>query len=152
MFKFTLVPSEFFVEGSAYDFLSSVTPLDETVSVKSIELPQYKAVLVYCGNDVRASVVQKEAESLTCVSYFNKVLVGMCEKGYVDVLIALGKKLVIMNSFRAEDAVTALFYIVSAMAEFKLKPGLSVLNVFGTDTIGLTEEAIRIFKGVEVVS
>ena len=152
MFKFTLVPSEFFEEGSAYGFLSSVTPLDETVSVKSIELPQYKAVLVYCGNDVRASVMQKEVESLTCVSYFNKVLVGLYVKGHIDILIALGKRLVMLNSFRAAEAPTVLYYLVAAMIEFGLKPGLTVLNVFGTDTIGLTEEAIRIFKGVEVVS
>lgn len=152
MLKFTLVPSEFFEESSAADYLSSVTPVEETDSIKSIELPQYKAVLVYCGDDRRAVALRKEASVLSWLAPFNKILVNVSEKGQMDLLVAMGKKLVMFNVFYVTDATTALFYIVSAMERFNLKPGLALLHILGSDAIGLSEEASRIFKGVEVVS
>ncbi len=152
MFKFTLVPSEFFEEGSTADYLSSVTPLEETDSIKSIELPQYKAVLVYCGDDRRAAALQEEASVLSWLAPFNKILVNVSEEGRMDLLVATGKRLVMFNAFSVADATTALFYVVSALGKFNLKPGLSLLHIFRNDVIGLSEEAARIFKGVEAVS
>lgn len=152
MFKFTLVPSEFFEESSAADYLSSVTLLEETDSIKSIELPQYKAVLVYCGDERKAVALQAEASALSWLAPFNKILVNVSEKGEMDLLVAMGKRLKMFNIFSVADATTALFYVVSAMERFSLKPGLTLLHIFGDDAIGLSEEASRIFKGVEVVS
>ncbi len=151
MFKFTLVPSEFFEESSVADYLSSVSPVEETDLVKSIELPQYKAVLVYCGDDGRALELQEEARALFWLTEHNKVLVNVSDTGTLDVLIAFGKKLQIINTYRADVASTALFYVISAMERFKFKPGLTVLTIFGKDAIGLAGRAARIFKRVEVV-
>lgn len=152
MFRFTLVPSGFFEEDSASGYLASVVQLNEDFPVKYMELPQYKAVLVYYGDEGRASLLAREVAALAWISYYNKVLVYAPGDGTVDVMIAIGKELKIVNSFRADDSVTALYYVVSSMEHFGLKPRLVVLNVFGEDGLDMAGEASGLFKGVESVS
>ena len=47
MAGFTLVPSEFFSSEDVHKILSEVVPIKDTDIVRHIELPDYKAVLVY---------------------------------------------------------------------------------------------------------
>ena len=151
MFKFTLVPSGFFEKDSAAEYLASVVLLNEDFPVKYKELPQYKAVLVYYGDEVKASVMTREIASLNGISYYNKVLVYAPGNGMADVLIAIGKELKIVNSFRADDSATALYYVVSCMEQFGLKPQSVVLNILRKDLLDISSPAVRLFKGVEVV-
>lgn len=152
MFRFTLVPSGFFKADSAAEYLSSIVLLNEDYPVKYKELPQYRAVLVYCGDEAKASLMTREIASLNGISYYNKVLVYASGDGMADVLIAVGKELRIVNSFRADDSATALYYVVSCMEQFGLKPQSVVLNIFGKDLLDVSSPAGRLFKGVEVVS
>ena len=152
MFRFTLVPSGFFEKDSVEEYLSSVVLLNEDFPVKYRELPQYKAVPVYYGNEDTASLMIRETESLAGISYYNKVLVYAPGDGMVDILIAVGKELKIVNSFRAGDSATALYYLVTSMEQFGLKPRMTVLNIFGKDVLDISCIAEHLFKGVEVVS
>lgn len=152
MFKFTLVPSGFFEKDSAEEYLSSVVLLSEDFPVKYKELPQYRAVLVYYGDEDRASLMTREIASLAGIPYYNKVLAYASGDGTVDVLIAVGKELKIVNSFRADDSATVLYYILSCMEQFGLKPQMVVLNIFAKDAMDVSCLAEHLFKGVEVLS
>ena len=150
--KYTVVPAFFFRKESTYEILSEAVQLSETDKVEYKELPQYKAVLVYYGDEDRASLMIRETESLAGISYYNKVLVYAPGDGMVDILIAVGKELKIVNSFRAGDSATALYYLVTSMEQFGLKPRMTVLNIFGKDVLDISCIAEHLFKGVEVVS
>ena len=55
MLKFTLIPEGYFPpDVKAEDLLSKVVVLEKTDSVKKLELPCYKAVLLYAGDDAAA--------------------------------------------------------------------------------------------------
>lgn len=152
MFRFTLVPSGFFEKDAVEEYLSSVVPLSEDYPVKYKELPQYKAVLVYYGDEDRASLMTREIASLAGISFYNKVLMYAPGDGMVDILIAVGKELKIVNSFRAGNSATALYYLVSCMEQFGLKPRMTVLNIFAKDVLDISCSAEHLFKVVEVVS
>ena len=106
MIKYTLVPKEFFSEEAAAGLLSATVLLDEKDSVKNMELPSYEAVLVYTGDDSRALAISEMVKEAACIDKYNKVLARLGD-GFVDILVAEGKKLLLVNTFPAADLVTA---------------------------------------------
>ena len=150
MFKFTLVPQKFFNPDCAERLLSEVVLLEEKSRVKHKELPQFKAVLVYTGDNVRAASLQSMAEVSLTIGYYNKVVAKVWDD-CVDILIASGDKLLLLNSFPAADNVTIQYFIFAALKQFQINPALSVLHFMGDVPEFLADELFRHLKSVEVL-
>ena len=153
--KCTLVPKHFFDPSSAEDALREVVRLDGNDNVKYVDVPQYDAVLVYSDID-SISGGHSEAlpemfyilEALPQCSEYNKLVASYID-GVLYLAIAQGKSLLLANTFKAQDFVTAEYYIFLAMKSLQLNPEVS--TICWRSSIGKEEEMslYRYFKAVE---
>ena len=154
MQKYTLVPKSFFEEDKAYDILSETVQLNGTDEVKYQELPEYQAVLVYAGNPGTPAnsgnppSILNLIRSLVKISDYNKVAVKYSE-GRLEIAAAAGDKLLIANSYPAENYVTGEYFIFAATKKFQMNPAQTVLYFEGDAPFKMKNDLIRYFKGLE---
>ena len=150
MLRYTLVPKMFFDKDDAGRFLSDVVSLEEKASVKYKELPIYKAVLVYTGDEARAASISAMADVSRTIDCYNRILVKVWED-CIDILVAAGDHLLLCNSYPATDCVTIQYFIFAALSRFQINPALTVLHFVGDVPEGLPDELFRHLKSVEVL-
>lgn len=154
MIRFTLVPSDFFSPEDSHKILSEVVPLQDTDIVKYMELPDYKAVLIYVPNstDKRASEppIAELLRFTPSISGHNRLAVTL-EEGYIYIVLAEGDKLLLANAYPATDIVTAEYFIFATLQEFQINPRMTTIYFLGEVPSGLTEEMFRHFHSVEFV-
>lgn len=145
--KFTLVPSGFHNPDKQREILSEVVDLEEGAWVGSVNIPEYNAVLIYSGPIDGVRMMLRKIQKL---SDYNKIVASYSE-GYLYLVIAQGKSLLLCNSFRVEDFTTAEYFIFLALKKLQLNPEVSTIS-FCT---GLNEEEemslYRYFKNVEQI-
>ncbi|NLX41667.1 MAG: DUF3822 family protein [Bacteroidales bacterium] len=154
MTGFTLVPSEFFSPEDAHKILSEVVPLKDTDIVRHIELPDYKAVLIYAQKrDEKNTSVLPIADLLRfipTIAGHNRLAVSLNKK-HIYIVLAEGEKLLLANAYPAADIVTAEYFIFAALREFQINPRMTTIHFRGEIPSGLTEEMFRHFRSVEFV-
>ena len=150
MLKFTLIPEGYFSQDQAADLLSRVVILEKTDSVKSLELPCYKAVLLYAGDDAAARQLADMLAAAAALDRYNKVVVHLGAEA-VDIVLAAGDKLLLCNSFPAADVVTAQYYLFAALRQFQINPELTTVHFFGEADEALKGDLFRHFASVEVL-
>ncbi len=154
MVGFTLVPSEFFSSEDAYRILSEVVPLKDTDIVQHIELPDYKAVLVYARQRDNKSPSEPPITELLrfapSISAHNR-LVAALDSNYLYIVLAEGEKLLLANAYPAADIVTAQYFIFAALREFQINPRVTTIHFHGEIPSALTEEMFKHFRSVEFV-
>ncbi len=166
--KFALVPAHFHSPEMSRDILSEVVHLEEEDNVDHVEVPQLAAVLVYSAS-VGGTLAKVMGETvlrtdgtkskplpemyfmlnqLQEIQEYNKILASYMD-GYLYLVIAQGKSLLLCNSFQAPDFTTAEYYVFLAMKKLQLNPEMSSI-CFRTP---LTEEQelslYRYFRSVE---
>ncbi len=154
MDAYTLVPASFFVEEDSYRLLSQVVQIGESDSVRHIELPEYGAVLVYacpCPEVDRTPLIYEMIKMLTRIGEHNKVVFRI-EDGAVHIAMAEGDRLLLANSYPADDFVTAEYFIFAALKEFQVNPEVTVVYFAGNIEYEQRAALFRYFKGVESVS
>ena len=92
MLKYTLIPEGYFSQNAARDLLSKVVILEKTDAVKSLELPCYKAVLLYAGDDAAARGLAAMLAATAALGCYNKVVVRLGGE-WVDIVVAAGDRL-----------------------------------------------------------
>ncbi len=153
MAGFTLVPSDFFSPEDSHKILSEVVPLQDTDIVQHIELPDYKAVLIYVHKSDESLSEPPIAELLRftpSISGHNRLAVSL-DEGYIYIVLAEGEKLLLANAYPATDIVTAEYFIFAALREFQINPRMTTIHFRGKVPSGLTEEMFRHFHSVEFV-
>ena len=150
MFKYTLIPERFFSQESASRLLSKVVPLEKDDSVKHIELPEYKAVLVYTGEDACARDIALMVELLSHIDKYNKIIARIGD-GVVDIALAEGKKLLLVNSYPAADEVTAQYFIFAVLRQFQINPEVTTVYLYGGASESVKEDLFRYFYSVETL-
>ena len=150
MLKYTLIPEGYFSEEAAASQLAQVVILEKSEPVKSLELPCYKAVLVYAGSDDDAHALAGMVEAAAALDRYNKVVVHMAEDR-VDIVVAAGERLLLCNSFPARDEVTAQYYLFAALKQFQINPELTRVHFFGEAGEGIKGDLFRHFASVEVL-
>jgi len=145
--KYTLVPQSFFKEDDANKILSELVQLNANDKTNYKELPKFKAVLVYAHTDDSEPQVLSLLERAEQLSDYNKI-VALHREGYLHIVLATGKQLLLCNSFEAADNVTAEYFIFASMKKFQLNPEVSTIYFKGDDP-QLKSELFRFFRGVE---
>ena len=127
MFRYTLVPAEFFNPADAHRILSEAVRLSQEDKVNYQELPQFKAVLVYAPSpDGAAPVIAELLERVSSIEEQNKV--AACFDGEaVHLVIVTGEKLVVANSYPAPDIATADYFLFEGMKRFRIDPQMTAL-------------------------
>lgn len=148
--KYTLIPEGYFSKDLAEDLLSSVVVLEKSDSVKSLELPCYKAVLLYAGDDGRAQLLRAMLEAAAALDRYNKVVVHLDGK-VVDIVVAAGERLLLCNTFPAADPVTAQYYLFAALRQFQINPEVTTVHFYGDADDSVKADLFRHFASVEVL-
>ncbi|MBE6233916.1 MAG: DUF3822 family protein [Bacteroidales bacterium] len=166
--KFTLVPAQFFSPAAARQLLSEVVSVSEADHVEYAEVPELASVLVY-SNSIGETLSKVLSETvlhadgikakplpevwymlsdLKKVTEYNKILASY-KDGYLYLVIAQGKTLLLCNSFQAPDFTTAEYFIFLAMKKLQLNPEISSI-CFRTSLEEEQELSLyRYFRSVE---
>ena len=150
MLKYTLVPEGYFSPEAAADLLGRAVVLGKTDSVKSLELPCYKAVLLYAGDDADARRLAEMLAAAAALDRYNKVVVHLGDD-VVDIVLAAGEKVLLCNSFPAADAVTAQYFLFAALRQFQINPEVSTVYFFGEADEAVKGDLFRHFASVEAL-
>ena len=126
--------------------LSEVVSLKESDPVDYVAVPDQAAVLVY-SNAIGETLSKVISETVLCadgskvkplpelyfmlrdlkkVTEYNKILASYMD-GYLYLVIAQGKTLLLCNSFRATDFTTAEYFIFLMMKKLQLNPEVSTI-------------------------
>ena len=168
--KCTLVPAHFFTPETARQSLSEVVRLRESDPVESIAVPSLGAVLVFSNaideslSKVIAQTVYTTAgdtvrvlpelyyllRDLSRCTEYNKILASWRD-GWLHLVVAQGKSLLLCNVYEAVDFTTAEYFIFLAMKKLQLNPELSSI-CFRTPLTSDQEMSLyRYFKSVETL-
>ena len=154
MSRYTLVPSSFFSVEESHSLLSELVQLEAHDTVKNIELPEYEAVLVYCPEeDGSVPPIKALLDSLSAIQEYNKVAFFWESGREIHLTVALsssaGTRLLLANSFKAADFVTAEYFIFAALKEHQINPEMTTIYYKGELPYEHQESLFRYFKGVE---
>ena len=150
MLKYTLIPEGYFSQEAAADLLGKVVILEKSDSVKSMELPCYKAVLLYAGDVADAQRLSGMLAAAAGLDRYNKVVVHQGPAA-VDIVIAAGEKLLLCNSYPAADPVTAQYFLFAALHQFQINPEVTTVHFFGEADEAVKGDLFRHFASVEVL-
>ena len=166
--KFTLVPEHFFEPLSAKALLSEVTDLGDRDYVAFDTVPELKSVLVYSNTIgeslsrvVAGTVLRSDGETavvlpeirymlaaLQDIPEYNKVVASFAD-GYLYLVIAQGRSLLLCNSFKVPDFVTAEYFIFLAMKKLQLNLEMTVVYFRTPLSPGEEMSLYRYFKAVD---
>ena len=168
--KTALVPEQFFVEKEMRETLSSVCKVSVSDHIRYVNVPEYKAVLVYSNSIgeslskvITETVVKSDGtksdplpehyfmlKSLSDMTEYNKIVASYMD-GHLYLVIAQGNSLLLCNSFKAPDFTTAEYFIFLAMKKLQLNPEISTIS-FRTPLDHEQEMSLyRYFKSVELI-
>jgi len=148
--KYTLIPQGYFSPESAKDLLSQVVVLEKSDSVKSLELPCYKAVLLYTGDEEAARGLSGMLSAAAGLGCYNKVVVHLGADA-VDIVLAAGERLLLCNSYPAVDGVTAQYFLFAALKQFQINPEVTTVHFYGDADDAVKGDLFRHFASVEVL-
>lgn len=168
--KFALVPKEFYSPEAARELLSDVADLAEGDDVSAVPVEERGAVLVY-SNTIGESLSRVISQSVLTVEgtsapvypeiyyllksmeicpEYNKILCSYRD-GYLFLVVAEGRTLLLCNVFKAVDFTTALYFIFLSLKRFQLNPEVSTIR-FRTPVDPEEEMSLyRYFKSVEAL-
>ena len=168
--KFTLVPAQFYNQADSRAMLSEVADIAPEDVVGAVALPGLASVLIYSDSmggslpRVIAEMVLKTdgskvqplpepyymLSSLESISDYNKILASYMD-GYLYLVIAQGRTLLLCNAYQAQDFTTAEYFIFLAMKKLQLNPEVSTI-CFRTPLSEEEEMSLyRYFKNVEQI-
>ncbi len=168
--KCAMIPAHFHHPLHIRKNLSEVVALSESDPVDSVEIPEHAAVLLYSNaigetlSKVMSETVLKmdgtKASPLPEMYYmlrqlselqdYNKILASYMD-GYLYLVIAQGKSLLLCNSFRAQDFTTAEYFIFLCLKKLQLNPEVSTISFRTALTDEQEMSLYRYFKNVEQI-
>lgn len=168
--KVALVPGNFFSPDQERQSLAAVVQLRDSDVVEHVDIPSFGAVLVYSNSideslsvAISRTVLDSDGHSpkvypelywmlrdLDKCEGYNKILASYMD-GYLHLVMAQGKSLLLANVYEAVDFTTAEYFIFLAMKNLQLNPEVSSIW-FRTALTHENEMSLyRYFKAVELV-
>jgi hypothetical protein len=168
--KCALVPKQFHRPGSDRQLLEEIADVAETDSVDYVDVPQFASVLVY-SNTIGESLSRVISEMvlktdgnvshplpelyfmlshLSEIQEYNKILASY-KDGYLYLVVAQGRTLLLCNAYQAQDFTTAEYFIFLVMK--KLQLNIEMSTVYFRTSLAEDEEIslYRYFKNVEQI-
>ena len=166
--KCSLVPRQFHHPGESRQLLSGVSPVTESDYVEYVDVPQFASVLVF-SNSIGESlskvisdmVLKTDGDkarplpelyhmlmALEQIQDYNKIMASY-KDGYLYLVIAQGRTLLLCNAFQAQDFTTAEYFIFHAMKKLQLNVEMSTIHFRTSLTEDEEISLYRYFKNVE---
>lgn len=125
----TLVPSSFYDDSCAREYLAQVVDISADTQVCTEFLSQFDAYFIYAGPEEPALL--RVLRKLMSIPEYNKLLCDWDGKT-LSLAIAQGRSLMLSNTYKAEDFVTVMYFVLMAMKSLQLNPELSTLCFLGS--------------------
>lgn len=168
--KCALVPEQFFIPGKERESLSEVVDLKEGDVVEYVPVKSFGSVLLYSNSigeslsslvsravltvDGQSAPVLPELywllESVSLCSEYNRILASFRD-GYLHLVIAQGRSLLLANVYKAMDFTTAEYFIFLAMKTLQLNPEVSTIRWRTPLTEAEEMSLYRYFASVESI-
>ena len=166
--KCALVPRQFHHPGESRQLLSGVSPVTESDYVEYVDVPQFASVLVF-SNSIGESLSRVISDmvlktdggkarplpelyhmlmALEQIQDYNKIMASY-KDGYLYLVIAQGRTLLLCNAFQAQDFTTAEYFIFHAMKKLQLNVEMSTIHFRTSLTEDEEISLYRYFKNVE---
>jgi len=166
--KCALVPQHFHHPLHARHSLSEVVDLQDSDVVDFIEVPEHAAVLLYSNSigETLSKVISETAlrsdgtktaplpelyfmlKALPEIGEYNKILASYMD-GWLYLVIAQGKSLLVCNSYQAPDFTTAEYFIFMVMKKLQLNPEVTTIFFRTSLTEDQEMSLYRYFRNVE---
>ena len=168
--KCALVPKQFHRPGASRELLAEIADIADTDVIECIDVPQFGSVLVY-SNTIGESLSKVISEMvlktdgnvsrplpelyymlmhLSDIQDYNKILASY-KDGYLYLVVAQGRTLLLCNAYQAQDFTTAEYFIFLAMKKLQLNIEMSTI-CFRTSIAEEEEISLyRYFKNVEQI-
>ena len=150
--KCTLVPSNFFDDNCAGEYLAQVVDMAPGQQVCSAFVPDYNAYLVWASSapeDERPVMYGILQDLRKCPDY-NKILCSW-DGSELDLAIAQGKTLLLANTYDAKDFTTVEYWIFLALRSLQLNPEISTICLRSAVSAEDEMSLYRYFKAVEIL-
>ena len=166
--KVALIPAQFYEEKSSRNMLGDVVALSAEDNVEMVRVPQFASVLLYSDSTggslprVIAEMVLKTdgnksrplpemyymLSSLDSLGEYNKIVASYMD-GWLYLVIAQGRTLLLCNAYQAPDFTTAEYFLFLALKKLQLNPEMS--TIYFRTSLNEDEEIslYRYFKSVE---
>ena len=166
--KCALVPKQFHNPGNSRQILSEIVDVSDTDLVEYVDVPQFASVLVF-SNSIGESLSKVISEmvlrpdgsksrplpelyhmltEIQHIQEYNKILASY-KDGYLYLVVAQGRTLLLCNAFKAQDFTTAEYFIFMVMNKLQLNMEMSSI-CFRTALADEEEMSLyRYFKNVE---
>ena len=161
--KYTLVPSEYYSREDAVKVLSSLKTIGIDERVDTLDLPGQKSVMIYAVEDEIISSIrdyQKDAkfyplaydliDRIPSLSHNNRIICAFT-KGQVHIVASERDKLLFVNSFPAEDIVTAQYFIFSVARQVLFNPEHTYIYIKGDGDVQIKDQLLRYFAEVNYI-
>ena len=167
--KFTLVPEHFHTPARSREILADMVTLQDDDQVEYVQVPQTGSVLVFSNSIgetlskvLSQTVLKTDGHQERCLPYiyymlrflpsvpeYNKIVAAYMD-GYLYLVIAQGRTLLLCNSFHAPDFTTAEYFIFMTLKKLQLNPEISSIT-FRTPLEPEQEMSLyRYFRNVDV--
>ena len=150
--KCTLVPSNFFDDNCAGEYLAQVVDMAPGEHACWAHLPEYNAYLVWAsaGSDEEKPELFGILKDLRKCPDYNKILCSW-DGSELNLAIAQGKSLLLANTYQAKDFTTAEYWIFLAMRSLQLNPEISTICLRSSVSAEDEMSLYRYFKAVEIL-
>lgn len=150
--KCTLVPSNFYDDNCAGDYLAQVVDTAPSEPVHSAYLPEYNAYLVWSSGAPEGEMPEMYnvlSDLKKCPDY-NKILCSW-DGAELCLAIAQGKTLLLANTYKAQDFTTVEYWIFLALRSLQLNPEISTICLRSAVSAEDEMSLYRYFKAVEIL-
>ena len=148
--KCTLVPSNFYDENCAGEYLAQVFVDAPSGPVRSSFLSQYNAYLVWASDSSDEPEMLGILRDLGKCPDYNKILCAW-DGSELSLAIAQGKTLLLANTYKAPDFTTAEYWIFLALRSLQLNPEISTICLRSPVSPEDEMSLYRYFKAVETL-
>ena len=166
--KCALVPAQFHNPSAARAALEDVTYLSDSDPVDSVAVPEFAAVMIYSNaiGETLSKVISETTlrtdgtkaaplpelyfmlKQIPALTDYNKILASYMD-GYLYLVVAQGKSLLLCNSFQAPDFTSAEYFIFMSLKKLQLNPEVTTICFRSPLSDDQEMSLYRYFKSVE---
>ena len=141
--KFTIVPSSLTDKTQQNNIMREMFTIEKDETVRSTELPQYDAILLYAAPSAQSSsalesvhaplpLIIKHIATLSEIESYNKAAISISKKEKTSfIVIGEGDKLIIANPYHTPDFLSALYFLLKALSQRQMNRTQTSVAVTG---------------------
>lgn len=155
---FSLVPKDIYTKNNGEKILRDQFNLNKEAIIKSLEIPDFNAFLVYSDNHISDSNIQVKPLIIALISIlkdsksYNKVIIHYShEQEIAQLIICTWNKLELITSFKSDSFDTAIYYLLLSLKKLQINHHQTSLRICNKVTKDQMDFLNNFFRKVTLV-